>query len=89
MLPGYIVEMSSWALADHNRLRPARTHGLDDCHIKISIYFLYIVKNLYPDRVYIFRVKAQNIHGPSVSFMKSDDDFMNMRLTMKVKMCSL
>jgi len=80
MLTGYIVEMSSWPITtDSGQPEPTDwTIVTSKCHSTS-----YIVKNLDPDREYIFRVKAQNIHGPSapgkvcepVSFMKSDDDF--------------
>jgi serine/threonine protein kinase len=80
MLTGYIVEMSSWLITtDSGQPEPTDwTIVTSKCHSTS-----YIVKNLDPDREYIFRVKAQNIHGPSapgkvcepVSFMKSDEDF--------------
>lgn len=80
MLTGYIVEMSSWFITtDSHQPEPTDwTIVTSKCHSTS-----YIVKNLDPEREYIFRVKAQNIHGPSapgkvcepVSFMKSDDDF--------------
>jgi len=80
MLTGYIVEMSSWIITtDSGQPEPTDwTIVTSKCHSTS-----YIVKNLDPEREYIFRVKAQNIHGPSapgkvcepVSFMKSDDDF--------------
>ena len=79
MLTGYIVEMSSWVVnADPGMPEPTDwTILTSKCHSTS-----YIVKNLDEEREYIFRVKAQNIHGPSVpgkvsepvSFLRADED---------------
>ena len=79
MLTGYIVEMSSWIInADPGQPEPTDWTTLTSkCHSTS-----YIVKNLDAEREYIFRVKAQNIHGPSVpgkvsepvSFLRADED---------------
>ena len=80
MLTGYIVEMSSWPVtADSGQPEPTDwTIVTSKCHSTS-----YIVKNMDCDREYIFRVRAQNIHGQSapgkvcepVSLLKADDDF--------------
>jgi len=79
MLTGYIVEMSSWPIStDEEQPEPTDwTIATSKCHSTS-----YIVRNLTDDREYIFRVRAQNIHGQSapgkisepVSFLKMDDD---------------
>ena len=79
MLTGYIVEMSSWVISSEaGHPEPTDWTTLTSkCHSTS-----YIVRNLDIDREYIFRVKAQNIHGPSspgkisepVSFLKIDDE---------------
>ena len=80
MLTGYIVEMSSWPITtDSEPPEPTDwTIVTSKCHSTS-----YIMRNLAEDREYIFRVRAQNIHGPSapgkvcepVSFSKADTDF--------------
>ena len=80
MLTGYIIEMSSWPIITDSQ-QPETTDWTivtSKCHSTS-----FIVKNLDPDREYIFRVRAQNIHGQSapgkvsepVSFMKLEDGF--------------
>ena len=80
MLTGYIIEMSSWPIiSDSDQPEPTDwTIVTSKCHSTS-----YKVKNLDHEREYIFRIRAQNIHGQScpgkisepVSFMKFDDDF--------------
>lgn len=80
MLTGYIVEMSSWPITTDSSLPEPTdwTIVTSKCHSTS-----YIMRNLASDREYIFRVRAQNIHGPSapgkvcepVSFSKADTDF--------------
>ena len=79
-MTGYIVEMSSWPITtDSEPPEPTDwTIVTSKCHSTS-----YIMRNLAEDREYIFRVRAQNIHGPSapgkvcepVSFSKADTDF--------------
>ena len=79
MLTGYIVEMSSWPITTDEELPEPTDWTIltSKCHSTS-----YIVRNLTDDSEYIFRVRAQNIHGPSmpgkvsepVSFSKMDDD---------------
>ena len=80
MLTGYIIEMSSWPIIADSRDQPEPTDWTivtSKCHSTS-----YKVKNLDPEREYIFRIEAQNIHGPSapgkvsepVSFMKFEDE---------------
>ena len=79
MLTGYIVEMSSWPIVT-DAAQPEPTDWTvvsSKCHSTS-----YIVRELATDREYIFRVRAQNIHGQSapgkvsepVSFNKSEDE---------------
>jgi serine/threonine protein kinase len=79
MLTGYIVEMSSWPVVS-SAAQPEPTDWTvvtSKCHSTS-----YIVRELSVDREYIFRVRAQNIHGQSapgkvsepVCFNKTDDD---------------
>ena len=62
IVTGYLVEMSSWFVtADSQPPEPTDWTVLtSDCHSTS-----YIVKGLDPDKEYIFRVKAQNVHGAS------------------------
>jgi serine/threonine protein kinase len=79
MLTGYIVEMSSWPVVS-SAAQPEPTDWTvvtSKCHSTS-----YIVRDLSADREYIFRVRAQNIHGQSapgkvsepVCFNKTDDE---------------
>ena len=81
MLTGYIIEMSSWPICDEDDRQPEPTDWTivtSKCHSTS-----YKVKNLDPEREFIFRIRAQNIHGQSapgkvsepVSFMKFEDEF--------------
>ena len=81
MLTGYTIEMSSWPIITDSDQQPEPTDWTivtSKCHSTS-----YKVKNLDPDREYIFRIRAQNIHGQScpgkvsepVSFMKFEEDF--------------
>ena len=80
MLTGYIIEMSSWPIStDSQPPEPTDWSTVSSkCHSTS-----YKVKNLDPEREYIFRIRAQNIHGQScpgkvsepVSFMKFEEDF--------------
>ena len=79
MLTGYIIEMSSWPITDDSSLPEPTdwTIVTSKCHSTS-----YIMRNLATDREYIFRVRAQNIHGQSapgkvcepVSFSKAEDE---------------
>ena len=69
MLTGYIVEMTSWISTDDDS-RPDPTDWsviTSKCHSTS-----YIVRNLDMRREYVFRVRAQNIHGPSAPGKVSD-----------------
>ena len=79
MLTGYIVEMTSWISTDDDS-RPDPTDWAvitSKCHSTS-----YIVRNLDLKREYVFRVRAQNIHGQScpskvsdpVNFIKEEED---------------
>ena len=80
MLTGYIIEMSSWPITtDSSPPQPTDwTTVTSKCHSTS-----YIMRNLSSDREYIFRVRAQNIHGQSspgkvcepVSFSKAESDY--------------
>eukprot|EP00095_Tigriopus_kingsejongensis_P007289 snap_masked-scaffold313_size211302-processed-gene-0.8 protein:Tk07289 transcript:snap_masked-scaffold313_size211302-processed-gene-0.8-mRNA-1 annotation:"nuclear anchorage protein 1-like" len=60
IVTGYLVEMSSWPLA--------KTHEVTDWTVLTSNCnsTSYIVKGLDKEREYTFRVKAQNVQGPSL-----------------------
>lgn len=62
IVTGYLVEMSSWPITSDSK-PPESTDWkvlTSDCHSTS-----YIVKGLDLNREYIFRVKAQNVHGSS------------------------
>ena len=62
IVTGYLVEMSSWPITSDSKPPNATdwTCLTADCNSTS-----YIVKGLDSDREYIFRVKAQNVHGAS------------------------
>ena len=79
MLTGYVVEMTSWISTDDDS-RPDPTDWLpvtSKCHSTS-----YIVRHLDIKREYVFRVRAQNIHGQScpskvsdpVNFIKEEEE---------------
>lgn len=66
MLTGYIVEMSSWPISNSGMEETSIVDPTTWTVVTAKCHSTsYILKNLDPDCEYVFRVRAQNMHGQS------------------------